>query len=354
MAGVTIRKPKFGIVAWSVCQAGLAVGLAAGPPEPCWRGREGSTFQAWTFSTRTNPATPEVSSNAYGLATASVTLGFMASGWLRDAGLGSRTGYWDLGGSGLITVAIPNQAADGPQASKYVCVEVTHWDHPPLFVAPSVAVAGGSLIQQTNWVVEPTGFGGWSAYRGLWRLESASESESIVITAGTNGGIVDQVVVDTCLVPAPSVANLVLAADPGLCSRSNVSYVGLPLVDGCVVTNVSCSPPSGATLPVGITPVNCQVTDAWGGVRPVSFTVIVDDVPAEQWRLSIRRLGPAGETLELGWPASCVPAVLEESLDVVSGTNWRPAGLPVECHDGQCCARIEPGQGTRFFRLRRF
>lgn len=354
MAVVTHFKAKFMIVVWGVCQTALVLGFGAEPPGPCWRGREGSTFQEWTFSTRTNPASPEVSSNAYGLASVSVTLGLMASGWLRDVGLGSRTGYWDLGGSGLMTVTIPNQAGAGALAWKYVSVEVTYWDDPPLFVAPSVAVAGGSLLAETNWVVEPTGFGGWSAHRSLWRLQSASESETIVITAGTNGGIVDRVVVDTFLVPVAVPSNLVLAADPGQCSRTNVIYAGLPIPDGCVVTNLSCSPPHGATLPVGITQVNCQVTDAWGGVRPVSFTVTVDDVPADQWRLSIHRLDPDGQVLELGWPASCVPAVLEESLDVGSATAWSPVSLPAECRGGQCRLRLEPGLGARFFRLRRF
>jgi len=330
------------------------LGLVAEPVEPCWRGREGSTFQDWAFTSAANPTAPEVSSNPHGLAQASVGLGFMASGWLRDIGLGTNTGYWDLGGSGFMTLSIPNRPWSASEAWKYVAVEVVYWDHAPLFVAPSVSVAAGSLLRGTNWVVQNTGFGGWSAYLSLWRLDSNGVPETVVITAGTNGGVVDQVVVDTWVLELPQPADLVLTADPGQCCRSNVTYPGLPAADGCVVTHVTCTPPSGATLPVGVSAVSCSMIDAWGAGHHWSFAVRVDDVAPDRWRLNVRRLSPPEQGLEICWPASCVPPVLEENSDLTSPDGWQPVGASAQCGGDRCWVIVQPVQGPRFFRLRRF
>src|SRR6185436_2502869 len=71
-------------------------------------------------------------------------------------------------------------------------------------------------------------------------------------------------------------ANLVLAADPGQCSRSNVTFV-VSATDNCSVANLVSSPPSGSTFPVGTTTVTSTATDASGNQSSCSFTVTVLD-----------------------------------------------------------------------------
>src|SRR5206468_55965 len=73
-------------------------------------------------------------------------------------------------------------------------------------------------------------------------------------------------------------ANRVLTADPGRCSRSNVTFA-VSVTDNCSVTNlvIVSTPPSGSTFPVGVTTVTNTVTDASGNTSVCFFTVLVTD-----------------------------------------------------------------------------
>src|SRR6185436_5644283 len=72
-------------------------------------------------------------------------------------------------------------------------------------------------------------------------------------------------------------SNLVLTADPGQCSRSNVAFF-VSASDNCGVTNLVSSRASGSTFPVGTTTVTNTATDASGNTTSCSFTVTVTDV----------------------------------------------------------------------------
>jgi len=73
----------------------------------------------------------------------------------------------------------------------------------------------------------------------------------------------------TCL------GDLVVCADPGQTSKSNLTYV-LTATDSCLGVNVGCDPPSGSTFPLGATPVHCVATDTAGNSNSCSFTVAVN------------------------------------------------------------------------------
>src|SRR5258707_9934363 len=66
--------------------------------------------------------------------------------------------------------------------------------------------------------------------------------------------------------------NLVLAADAGRCSRSNVTF-SVSATDNCSVTNLVGNLPSGSTFPRGITTVTSTATDASGKPSTCNFTV---------------------------------------------------------------------------------
>ena len=67
-----------------------------------------------------------------------------------------------------------------------------------------------------------------------------------------------------------------LTADPGQCSRSNVTFF-VSATDNCGVTNLVSSMASGSTFPVGTTTVTNTATDASGNTTSCSFTVTVTD-----------------------------------------------------------------------------
>src|SRR5207237_8846269 len=86
----------------------------------------------------------------------------------------------------------------------------------------------------------------------------------------------NQIAVDPLCQDCTSPADITARADPGMCSKANVTWT-VPAVDGCTVTAATCNPASGSTFQVGSTPVNCTFTD--GENQPVhcSFTVTITD-----------------------------------------------------------------------------
>ncbi len=85
----------------AIVVAGLAVlcsarlSLADDLMPPCWRGRVGTTFQLWNFSTNANPATPEQASNGNGTPQATISLGPGGAGWINTFSfLGTNQGIW--------------------------------------------------------------------------------------------------------------------------------------------------------------------------------------------------------------------------------------------------------------------
>ena len=72
-------------------------------------------------------------------------------------------------------------------------------------------------------------------------------------------------------------ANVAASADPGACSKANVTWAAPTATDNCAVTNVACVPGSGSTFVVGTTTVTCTAKDAGGNVATCSFTVTIND-----------------------------------------------------------------------------
>ena len=251
---------------------------------PCWRGSVHSTFQQWAFSLANDPsAVPaERVTNSFGTPTASVVLGDFSDGYIDgDPYFGPVQGIWDLGQYGTMTLNIPNQPAASTNSYKYVQVQVTQFKDGTIYNSNAVvAIAGGTRISQQQVTNLSSGYNGkWIVEKTLWRLTPSPATESVVLTGGYYGSLIDQVVVDTLDVDFSTPANILASANAGQCSRSNVTWV-MPVVDGCIVTNVTSTPPSGSTFVVGITPVTYVVKDGAGGVKTFNFSVtITDDEP---------------------------------------------------------------------------
>jgi sugar lactone lactonase YvrE len=73
--------------------------------------------------------------------------------------------------------------------------------------------------------------------------------------------------------------NIVTSADPGQCSKSNVTYTATA-TDNCTNVTVSCTPASGSTFAIGTNSVSCTAIDGSGNTNSCKFTVtLVDDEP---------------------------------------------------------------------------
>lgn len=251
---------------------------------PCWRGNSNATFQQWAFSTGATNAAPELKTNTHlGLLEATVTLGPLGLGWQNQlSGWGCRQGYWDMGMGGTIGLSIPERSGTG-STYRYVRVQTVQFYQSGTYDTPmEVTIAGG--IQVGSVIVtsiETNGFGGqWVVYQTVWKVAPGADPQDVLLTAGVSGALVDQVIVDTLnLEPPACPGDIVLAADPGECTRANVTWP-VPAADGCVVQAVQDTPATGATFSVGITPVTRVVTDAEGQTQTCGFNVVViDDQP---------------------------------------------------------------------------
>ena len=174
---------------------------------PGWRGTAGTTYEQWGFDTDANPTPPEVINNPYGGATAIVVVGQYGSGWLDQlSGLGSKTGFWDLGSSGTITLNIANSPII--DAYKDIWLQVTYFRD--ITQAPEVDIPGAVRLGGETRLVEHVDTGGdWLLDQSRWRIEPNPSSETIVITSDVLwGALVNQVVVDTRCAAVPEPASL--------------------------------------------------------------------------------------------------------------------------------------------------
>lgn len=150
--------------------------------------------------------------------------------------------------------------------------------------------------------------------------------EQIVgVTEGLGASCAFNVTVADNEPPVVGVPNPVVGNDPGLCSADVLFVVAVG--DNCPgVGPVNCVPP-GPTYPVGVTPVNCSVTDAAGNVGNGAGSVTVNDVEA---------------------PVITCPADVEE--DLPPGTtegvvNYDPPGVTDNCSATYDC---QPPSGDIF------
>ena len=284
---ITGSNPSRGLLLDQVVVDTRAPGTADLVPayRPCWRGLSGSTFAQWSFGISNNPASlaAELVTNAFGTPTASISPGAFSDGYIEeDSFFGCVQGIWDLGQNGSMTFNIPNTTSGSVGAYKYVQVQVAQFRDTSIYTSNAVvSISGGTRVSKQEQVVSTNSYGGqWVMEKTIWRLGPPSPaSETIVVTGGIYGALIDQVTVDTLMVDFSSPSDLTFNADAGQCSKSNVTWT-VPTIDGCVVTNVVNTPANGSTFAVGTNSVSYVVKDSLGGTRSFSFEVIVRDVQA--------------------------------------------------------------------------
>jgi uncharacterized repeat protein (TIGR01451 family) len=126
-------------------------------------------------------------------------------------------------------------------------------------------------------------------------------------------------------------SDIVVAPDPGECSRRNVTYTVLA-TDSCSDGTVTCVPTSGSTFEYGTTPVTCTARDAAGNTATCRFTVTVA-------RPQLGRVRLSGGRVRLEWQAGS----LQDASAITGGfTDVPGATSPYE---------FVPQPGARFFRL---
>jgi HYR domain-containing protein len=128
-------------------------------------------------------------------------------------------------------------------------------------------------------------------------------------------------------VQAPAIAcpqNIIVPNIAGTCAAT-VSFAPTA-TDNCGAANIVCSPPSGASFPVGTTPVTCTATDTSGNSSSCSFTVTVKDMqsPVVTTPQNLQRIAahPGDATATVTYPAP----VASDNCGVTSVVCNPPSG----------------------------
>src|SRR5574341_28547 len=194
--------------------------------DPPWRGAPGSTYQEWRFDNNANPAAPDLKTNVASAAQAEITLGAFAAGWQQQLpGLGSATGYWDLGSNGSIRLGALSALAPAGGEYQYISLQVVQWFDGGIYSAiAEVTLPGADLLDRAQMESQGDSCGGWLVDRTLCRLSTAQALDSISIQGAQQGAIIDRILLETQTFMPACPSNLVVTTDPGHCSRSNVVW----------------------------------------------------------------------------------------------------------------------------------
>ena len=166
----------------------------------------GVTLQEWRFNTDANPAPPEVCDQALSTARATMAPGDFATGWQEELpGLGSATGFWDLGRRGTIRLPVASGtlvgAADG---GTRIWVKVCQWIDGGIFAqVAAVSVGGATRASEVCNNQQTCPVGGWVVHESVWLLPAGQHASEVTVTSPGNGSLVDLVSVST--EPASSV-----------------------------------------------------------------------------------------------------------------------------------------------------
>lgn len=306
---------------------------------PPWRGSVFSTYQDWRFSTSANPAAAEVVSNPYGTPSALITVGPYGSGWLNwIPGLGTMTGYWDLGSNGTIQMSVPIAPSAAEPSANWVSVQTTYFRD--ITEAPAATLPGAYKANTAAKVVENVSTGGqWVVEQTIWRHSSYPASVSAVITSDPMwGSVVDESVVDTCRVLTVSGVAAAMALPDGTMFELADAIVTRQFGDFFYVEDanrlngirVNC-------LPTNQAPGEGSVPYILGTIKTIDGERVIDEavcyahttqpIPRALfliWRSKVFGLKPTGLLVKISGRASVPsPSATEFTVDDGSGEPIR-------------------------------
>ena len=186
----------------------------------------------------------------------------------------------------------------------------------------------------------------------------AYDSHAVLIGADiTNGspglfyqGEIDELSLYNRALTGTEVVGIYSAAGGGKCPSANPFLLGdlasgtaKTLTLGAVPTN--CAPAS-ASATASATTTDPNLLNNTASTSPTT----VQDVPANQLRLTAQRVSVNNNSVEICWPLTCAPYMLQATGDLNSPIIWSPAIVPVSMINGRYCTVLSGG--IQYFRLK--
>jgi hypothetical protein len=230
----------------------------------------------WQFSTAANPAAPESSTGAAGLASAAIIKGQLSDGWISvNAVLGSAQGVWDLGGSGSITLNNASGLAGSSDQERLITIAVTQYQDGGIYgQLANVSIPGAALVSSNAAFAASAYIGSWIRAQTQWRAPAGLAVNSILVAGVASGSLVDSLTLES------------------------------------------------------------------------SYT----SAPAPQ--LTIRKVGPNNNQVEVSWPASSTNMVLEASSDLNNSQSWATVQSQVQVSGNVRFVTLDASGTASFYRLK--
>jgi hypothetical protein len=137
----------------------------------------------------------------------------------------------------------------------------------------------------------------------------------------------------------------------GTCGTNAIVNFPTPFVTGTAASSavMACVPPSGSKFPLGVTTVNCTVTDTNGTfLDTCSFTVTV--APSLLCATTVT-IGVIGANIICSWPDSFNGFQLQETLSLNPPIQWSNVEAPVVSTNSTFRVTIPIQPDVRFYRL---
>ncbi|TRZ69878.1 MAG: HYR domain-containing protein [Nitrosopumilaceae archaeon] len=113
-------------------------------------------------------------------------------------------------------------------------------------------------------------------YNANWQIPNNTNLGQYVIQVQSPAGAGQTNIIIVGTPTSPPQNQIVVATN---LQGAVVNYPTPTIIDNVVVTNPTCTPPSGSTFPIGDNTVTCTATDAAGNIRKATFSVYVRTSP---------------------------------------------------------------------------
>jgi hypothetical protein len=207
---------------------------------PSWRGQPGSGRQEWHFDSSSNPANPEVTAGVTAGARASILSGQFAMGWQqRVIGMGTdRTGLWDLGRNGVMTLSLNNPTG----VYQRISVQVSQWLDGSIYSELATVTVPGAIPEGGDTGLTSTAtVGGWFVDETEWLVPAGGTIDRVIVTSAFNGSVIDRVGVDTLSPVATTPVALNIQRVSGGINRVRISWESATAYDLQWSTNLADS-----------------------------------------------------------------------------------------------------------------
>jgi uncharacterized repeat protein (TIGR01451 family) len=181
----------------------------------------------------------------------------------------------------------------------------------------------------------------------------------LVIGAGENAGSpdyfyqgeLDELALYNRALSGIEVQSIYNAGANGKCFNTGAVVLGSIASGASQTFTVVAVPTTCPTASLQAT-VSATETDPVLANNTATAAATVAELPADQLRLSIRRVSLNNDHVQISWPITCAPFILETTDDLSPAVIlWTPASVPVQILQGRYSTVIPAVDPHRFYRL---